>query len=90
MKVNYKEKKLLSSEEMSEKEVLLAVKKESLQLQATLLASESAMEDTKARLEDLKTSYPLDIQKIIDTQLELEAQLDGIKRAKALKEELGL
>lgn len=90
MKVNYKEKKLLSSEEMSEKEVLLAVKKESLQLQATLLASESAMEDTKARLEDLKTSYPLDIQKIIDTQLELESQLDGIKRAKALKEELGL
>lgn len=90
MKLNYKEKKVLSSKELSQKEVSCAVKKASLQLQSDLLASESALEDKKEQLNDAKTTYPLDVQKIIDIQLEIEQLEDGIKRAEALKEELGL
>lgn len=59
-------------------------------MQSDLLASESALDTKKEELNEAKTTYPLNVQKIIDLQLEIEQLEDGIKRAQALKEELGL
>jgi hypothetical protein len=40
-------------------------------------------------LADLKTNYPLDIQAIIDTQVEIENYSDAITRMNELAEEFG-
>lgn len=90
MRINYKEQKVLSAEEMSQKEISCMVRKASLQLQADLLASESALEDKKNKLAEVKTTYPLNVQDVINIQLDIEALEDGIKRTKCLQKELGL
>jgi hypothetical protein len=41
-------------------------------------------------LEDAKTEYPLDVQKIVNIQLDIESLEDGLKRMEKLQEELGL
>lgn len=72
------------------REVVSSVKKTSLQLQSSLLATEESLETKKENLNVVKTTYPLDIQAIIDLQIEIESLEDGIKRMNILKEELGL
>jgi hypothetical protein len=41
----------------------------------------------KAELEEAKTSYPLDSQKIINLQIDVEAYQDGLNRLMELKKE---
>lgn len=65
------------------------VEDQKLKFQSDLLATRRELAATKAKLEDLKTSYPLDIEAIIEAQLEQEALEDGIERMGALQEELG-
>ena len=90
MRLNYKTKTALSSEEKSQKEVISAVKKAALQLQADLLSTEESLEESKAKLEELETTYPLDTVNIIKIQCDIESLEDGIKRLKELKIKLGL
>lgn len=90
MKLNYKERKALSSEEQSQKEVLRAVENAKLQLQSDILATQSALEDKKQELEDVKSEYPLRAINIINLEVEVESLEDGLRRLKGLKDELGL
>lgn len=90
MRLNYKTKQALAEQEQNQKEVLSAVKRASLQLQADILSTEEALEDKKSKLEELETTYPLNTKAIIDTQLDIESLQEGIKRLNALKEKLGL
>lgn len=90
MKLNYKERKALSSEELSQKEVSRAVENAKLQLQSDILATQSALEDKKQELEDAKTTYPLVAIDIINLETEVEGLEDGLKKLRALKDELGL
>lgn len=90
MKINYKERKALSSEEQSQKEVSRAVENAKLQLQSDILATQSALEDKKQELEDAKSTYPLDAITIVNLQTEVEGLEDGLKKLKTLQEELGL
>ena len=90
MKLNYKEKKALSSEELSQKEVSRAVENAKLQLQSDILATQSALEDKKQELDDAKTTYPLRSIDIVNLITEVEGLEDGLKKLKALQEELGL
>lgn len=90
MKINYKERKALSSEEQSQKEVSRAVENAKLQLQSDILATQSALEDKKQEFEDAKSTYPLDAVAIVNLQTEVEGLEDGLKKLKALKDELGL
>jgi hypothetical protein len=60
-----------------------------LQFEADLLETRRGLEESKAKLEDLKTEHPLDVKAIIDTQLEVEAYEDGINRLNKLGKELG-
>lgn len=90
MKINYKERKALSSEEQSQKEVSRAVENAKLQLQSDILATQSALEDKKQELDDAKTTYPLNAITIVNLMTEVEGLEDGLKKLKALQEELGL
>ena len=90
MRLDYKKKQALAQEEQNQKDVLSAVKRAALQLQADILSTEEALEDNKSKLEELETTYPLNTKAIIDTQIDIESLQEGIKRLNTLKEKLGL
>ena len=87
MKVNFKERKLVSSEELDQKEVQYAVDEAKLQLQSDILATEKSLAVKKAEYEDAKQTVPLDSTKIVNLQIEVESLEDGLKRLNNLKKE---
>ena len=89
MKVDYKNKKLLSEETVEKSSVEYAVESTSLELQSALLATKKSLEEAKNALKDLKCAYPLNIQAIVDKQLEIRDYEDGIKIVEALQVEFG-
>ena len=88
MKIDYKNKKLMSSEEMTEKEIEYKVESAKLQLQSDILATKQSKAKAEAELESAKYTYPLDTQKIIDCQTEVEAYAEGLEKLEALMKEL--
>jgi len=90
MKINYKNREILSEENEEKNKVDYYVESASLELQAAILATKKSVQDTKAKLEELKSEYPLDIQKIVDTTDMLIQYEEGLKIAENLKKELGL
>jgi len=89
MKIDYKNKRLLSPSEKESKEVEYLVGSAKLQFEADLLETRRGLEESKAKLEDLKTEHPLDVKAIIETEIEVEAYQDGINRLNKLGQELG-
>ena len=90
MKINYKEKQLLSEETQTKEKVEFMVENQRLQLKSTLLATKQSLSEAKENLKDLKTAYPLDLKAIIETSDEVESLEDGVKKLEALQKELGL
>lgn len=88
MKIDYKNKKLMSSEEMTQKEVEFKVESAKLQLQSDILATKQSKAEAEAKLETVKHTYPLDTQAIIDCQWDVECYTDGLNRLEALLTEL--
>ena len=88
MKIDYKNKKLMSSEEMTEKEVEFKVESAKLQLQSDILATKQSKAKAEAELEAAKHTYPLDTPKIIECQAEVEAYAEGLEKLEALMKEL--
>lgn len=89
MKINYKDKKFISPEEMESKEIEFIVEDAKLQFQKDLLETRKALSTTEVELNDLKISYPLNVQAIIDKQIEVENFKDAINRMNVLAEEFG-
>jgi hypothetical protein len=89
MKINYKAKTLISPEEKESKEVEYMVGLAKLQFEADLLETRLALEESKAKLADLKTEYPLNVVDIINTEIEVEEYQDGLDRMNKLGKELG-
>ena len=89
MRIDFKNAEALSSEEVSQKEVKYAVENAKLQLQSDILATESALADKKAELDEAKTTYPLDSLNIVNLEIEVENLEDGLLRLKKLKDEFG-
>ena len=89
MKINYKDKKFISPEEIESKEVEFMVEDTKLQFQKDFLETKRALSEAQIRLEDLKTDYPLDVQVIINTQIAIENYEDAIRRMSKLSEEFG-
>ena len=87
MRINYAKKELLSAEELNQQELLYMVDEAKLQFDADVLNTKRALAAKKAELEEAKTSYPLDTQKIINLQIEVEAFQDGLNRLMELKKE---
>ena len=88
MKIDYKNKKLMSSEEMTQKEIECKVEGAKLQLQSDILATKQSKFAAEAKLEAAKCSYPLDTQAIIALQDEVEAYAEGLVKLEALMTEL--
>jgi quercetin dioxygenase-like cupin family protein len=88
MKIDYKNKKLMSSEEMTQKEIEYKVESAKLQLQSDILATKVSKAEFEAKLEAAKHSYPLDTQTIIALQDEVEAYTEGLEKLEALMTEL--
>jgi hypothetical protein len=88
MKIDYKNRKLMSSEEMTQKEIEFKVESAKLQLQSDILATKQSKAEAEAKLEAAKHSYPLDTQTIINCQWELESYTDGLNRLEELMKEL--
>ena len=89
MRLNFKEGKALSSEELSQKEVNRAVENAKLQLAADISATKYALADKKDELEVAMTTSPLNTKTIIDLQVEVENLEDGLSRLEKLKKEYG-
>ena len=89
MKINYKEQKFISPEEVESQEVKFMVKDTKLQFQKDLLETKRALSAAQVELNDLKTDYPLNVQAIIDKQIEIENYNDAISRMDKLGIELG-
>ena len=88
-KINYKEQKFISPEEVESQEVKFMVEDTKLQFQKDLLETKRALSAAQVELNDLKTDYPLNVQAIIDKQIEIENYEDAITRMNELGEELG-
>lgn len=86
-RINYAKKELLSAEDLNQQEVSYMVDEAKLQFDADILSTKRELAAKKAELEEAKTSYPLDTQKIINLQIEVEAYQDGLKRLEILKKE---
>ena len=89
MKIDYKNKKFISQEEIESKEIEFMVEEERLQFEKDLLETRKELSEARLRLDDLKTHYPLDIQDIIDAQIEIENLEDAIRRMDGLRLEFG-
>lgn len=87
MRINYAKKELLSTEELNQQEVSYMVDEAKLQFDADVLNTKRALATKKAELEEAKTSYPIDTQKIINLQIDVEAYQDGLRRLMELKKE---
>ena len=90
MKLDYKNRKPLSSEAQDQKEVEFAVQNTKLQFEADKLATQRAIAEYKEKLDNLKSDYPINIQAIITTQEDLKNLKAGLEAIKNLQKELGL
>lgn len=88
MLIDYKNQKLISTEEINNQQVEFNVRQAKLQLQADILKTEQLISEEEAKLKLAKQTYPFDSERIIDSQLELEAYQEGLKRLKKLETEL--
>lgn len=88
MLIDYKNQKLISTEEINNQQVKFNVRQAKLQLQADILKTEQLISEGEAKLKLAKQTYPFDSARIIDSQLELEAYQEGLKRLKELETEL--
>lgn len=89
MKIDYKNKKVITSEEKTTKDVEYMVKSSNLKYQADVLATQQALEEAKSKYEDLKTDYPLDCAAIIKAKDEVKAWQNGYDSLIELGKELG-
>ena len=90
MKLDYKNRKPLSSEVQDQKEVEFAVQNTKLQFEADKLATQRAIAELKKKLDNWKSDYPINIQAIITAQEDLKNLEAGLEAIKDLQKELGL
>ena len=88
MLIDYKNKKLISPDEMDNQQVEFNVRQAKLQLQADILSTEKLISEEEAKLKLAKQTYPFNSEHIICVQLKLEACQEGLKRLKELETEL--
>ena len=89
MKVDYKNKKVLSEEAVENSQVEYAVESTKLELQSALLATRKSLEEAKSQLKELKSNYPINIEAIVEKQLEVRDYTNGIDIIESLQKEFG-
>lgn len=86
--MNYKERLNQSTTELELKVLDYKVAQSKLQLESDILSTTQAVSESKAKLEQLKNSYPLQTRKILEAEVELQSYENGLKSLEALKKEL--
>ena len=89
MKVDYKNRKVLSEEAVENSQVEYAVESTKLELQSALLATRKSLEEAKSQLKDLKRNYPINIEANVEKQLEVRDYTNGIDIIESLQKEFG-
>lgn len=90
MKLNYKTKTLLSTEEQETKSVEYAIEETKLELLSDILATKQSLKTKQAEFEDAKTTYPLNVMKLANLREEITTLEEGLKFLNELQTELGL
>lgn len=90
MKIDYKKREILNPMESATMKVEYLVERTKLELQSAILSTRQELEDRKARLEDAKHSYPLDLHTVIDLSDQVEDYEAGYNKLLKLQEELDL
>lgn len=88
IKINYKERKILTPD--AEKEVSFIVEETNLNLQQDVIATKRVLKVKERQLEDIKSTYPLDVQKYLALQCEIENLTNSLAKVAILQAELGL
>ena len=90
MKVDYKNKKVLSESEVSDKELEYIIEESRLQLDASLLETKRLLTGASKELAEAKCEYPIDPQEIVDLTSKVDSYAKGLEILENLKKELGL
>jgi hypothetical protein len=86
--LKYKDRLLQSDQDKAQKEVEFQVKQAMLQLDADFLATEQSLAENEELLNKLLSTYPFDVQAIINTKTVIAELQAGIEELKKLKKEL--
>ena len=87
IKIDYKNKKVL--EPNPEKEVAYMVEETDLNLQQDVIATKRKLKEQMIVLNEIKSSYPLDVQRYLEVKSNVDALKDGLIEVANLQEELG-
>ena len=87
IKINYKSKEILTPN--ITKEVSFMVEETDLNLQQDVIATKRELKSKERELEEVKSTYPLDVQKYLSLRNEIESIKKGLLDVKELQEELG-
>lgn len=87
MRINYKDKKLVSEEQKSQQDIEFAVENAKLQLCSDILATKQELATKEAMLAEAKTDVPLNTERLINLMADIEGYKDGVKKLEALKKE---
>lgn len=90
MKIDYKNKKVLDENSLTDEELQLKLEKSKLVLQADVIATKESLATAKINLAAAKTAYPLDVSNIIKHKSEVDKYTKGIEYLQELQKELGL
>lgn len=89
MKINYKERRFLSEGE-NPQELSFVLEDAALQLQSDILATRKSLKEAEYQLEEAKTEYPLDSNKLVECYSRVESLRKGLDILNSLKKELNL
>lgn len=89
-KVDYKNKKFLSTEESKQQDLDYILETSALSLQSSITETKKSLKSAKQELLSLKQQYPLDIPQLCRCQETILARENALKFLQNLKKELGL
>ena len=87
MKIDYKNRRVLEKDQ--NQDVSFMVEETDLNLQQDVIATKRELKKLNLQLEDLKSSYPLNVQKYLEVKGQIENLEKGLKYSIELQKELG-
>lgn len=88
VKIDYKKRELL--EQDSQKDVSFMVEETSLNIQQDVIATKRELKKVQSEIQDLKSSYPLDVPKYLALKAKEEGLTKGLSLIAELQQELGI
>lgn len=90
MKIDYKNKKILSQEEINQELVNSYVAETASRINADIAVTNTALIQARNTLKDCMTSYPWDTKAYLDAKIEVKGYEQALEALKEAKKELNL